>query len=97
MAKNLYQEAAKIIKSQKIKHIGSLQTSQNMMSEIFEVVGTDTYSVRLWDVQMENKQIIHKSSCTCMRGSLINPKHNTICKHIMACQFKLVGNEICKF
>ena len=83
---NLYNKTAQIIKHNRIKHMGTSFTSQNMRSDIFEIAGTgEIHEVRLWDVKLSNGQIIHKTNCTCMWASL-HPNNflegEQICRHI---------------
>ena len=44
--------------------------------------------------KVRSKQKIVRTNCTCMRGSLINPKYGTTCKHINACYAWLIMEQL---
>ena len=91
-------EAALLIKFNKVKEVGSTTTREGRIKQNYEVEGSETHKVSLWDESLhperepKGQQVAHRAWCTCTRGSMINPTNNTDCKHIRA----VIGYDILK-
>ena len=94
-------ESAKFLKAREVKHQQTIQLSDGKLKHFFKV---GQYDVMIWeelkvyfiDGVQSSKQMMHKWSCTCIRGSLIVPTHNDCCKHILAAECWLVMKEAFK-
>ena len=90
MVKDIFKDVSELIKEDKIVWQGT--TERLGLNSYWLSVGE--HSVRLFDQQLENGQVIHRHSCTCMRASLINCKYMTTCRHIEAAKYFLISNFI---
>jgi hypothetical protein len=85
--KNVYSDAAELIKNGLVKEEG--RNDREGLS-IWLII--DGHSVHIYDNQLisikngipQKGNIIHKYSCDCTRQSLLGPKYSTYCQHIVA-------------
>jgi hypothetical protein len=91
---NEEEKVADLIRRKKVRLTQTTLNRDNLKNYYFKVNG---YEITITHILNSNRQPIYRTNCTCIRGSLINPKYNCVCKHIRASEFFLINMELKKW